>query len=371
MRVFKFLPLVGLVLALAWGPLFAPGAGAAESDDAPVTVEEVEQQQAEAAADPLLDVLLLNNGSKILGTVTGIRDGAVSIDTEFAGTLSISSQHIASVQTTQPVIMQLVDETVIRDEPLYVDHDRIIVDPGSPQERSYALESLLSVNPEPWELGQGYKWTGLASLATAKQRGNTHRDELDYKLETFLRSDDDRYTVRVNGEIDETDGVRAADNWSMIGKYDYFFDVRTYWGANVFAEQNEFADLDLRFFVGPYIGRQLSTAPVFQMEAEVGLAYVSVDYFTAEDEDYPGANWEVHLTSNYLGGESRIYFDQLGIWNLKHVSDVLVNNTFGVAFPLLWRIEGAAEIVLDYDGGAVEGVSKLDETYRFRVGYTW
>lgn len=359
---------LGFLWAVFFGFSLAAGA-AAET----VSVSEVQEQQEEAKADPLLDVILLKNGSKILGTVSGIRDGSIAIDTEFAGTLSISSQYIESVQTSSAVIVQLTDETVIRDQPLYIEDDQLLVDPGTAEEQSYALNELLSVNPEAWELGVGYKWTGLASLATAKQRGNTHKDELDYKLETYLRSDDDRYTMRLSGEIDETDGVRAADNSSIIGKYDYFFDTRTYWGVNAFAEQNEFADLDLRFFIGPYIGRQLFTVPVFQMEAQLGASYVSVDYISPDspDEEYPGANWEVHMRSNYLGGESRLYFDQLGIWNLDNISDVVINNTFGLAFPLLWRVEGAAEVVLDYDSGAVEGVQKLDETYRLRVGYTW
>ena len=29
------------------------------------------------------------------------------------------------------------------------------------------------------------------------------------------------------------------------------------------------------------------------------------------------------------------------------------------------------KILLEYDSGAVEGVEELDETYNFRIGYSW
>jgi hypothetical protein len=42
-----------------------------------------------------------------------------------------------------------------------------------------------------------------------------------------------------------------------------------------------------------------------------------------------------------------------------------------LAFPLLWSLEAAAEVLFEYDSGAVEGVDENDETYKFRIGYSW
>ena len=75
--------------------------------------------------------------------------------------------------------------------------------------------------------------------------------------------------------------------------------------------------------------------------------------------------------SDYLGGDSQLYLEQRGIWNLKHTSDVVIDTGVGLAFPLLWGLEAAAEILLEYDSGAVAGVDTLDETYWLRVGYSW
>ena len=317
------------------------------------------------------DEIVLKSGSTIVGTVTGSRDGVVTIETDFAGALDISLDKISSAKTSGPVVIQLADETVLPEQPLVIQDEQLVIATQTSPAETYALEEVLLVNPEPWELGIGHKWTGLVSFAMTMQRGNTDTDELDYKLETVWRSQKDRYTLRLNGELDEADGQKNADNWMAQGKYDYFVSDRTYYGFSALAEHDKFTDLDLRYVLGPYIGRQFYDDPVFTLAGELGLSYVDEDYIVAEDDHYVAATWEFRASSNYLGGDSRLYVENNGLWDLEETSDYIVNTIFGLSFPLLWSLEAAAEILLEYDAGAVAGVDKLDETYSFRIGYTW
>ncbi len=317
---------------------------------------------------PAPDRIVLSNGSTILGTVTATRDGVVTVETDFAGTLSIAQDQIVAMTTAGSAVMMLADGEVLEEQPIVIEEGQLVT--GSA--RSFALADLAVVNPEPYELGNGYKWTGLANLALSLERGNSDTDEIDFRLDTQWLSDDDRYTVLINGEFDEANDQKIADNWSATAKYDYFLEAENWYvGANASAEQDEFADLDLRYYIGPYVGhRFFDTDPLF-LEAELGLAYVNENFIVAEDQDYPGANWAVNASSNYLGGESRLYLNHVGIWNLDETSDLILNTTFGLSFPLLFNFEAAAEVLLEYDSGAVEGVEELDETYSFRIGYSW
>ncbi len=350
------LKIIALCLGLLALPPLAPGAAA--------------QAPPEEAAPPP-DEILLKNGSRILGKVTGAREGTVSIDTDFAGTLSVSVDQIAALNTSEPAVMLLADKSVVESGSIRVGEEKLVVDAGEPGAKTYAIDDLLILNPEPWEMGQGYRWTGLVSFAWSKQRGNTDTDELDYRLESIWRSDVDRYTLRFSGEIDEANGVKNADNWLAVGKYDYFITDLTYWGVNVSAESDKFKDLDLRYLVGPYIGHDFFTDPVFTLAAELGTSYVNEDFITSDDRDYVAANWYLRMTSNYLGGDSQLYFDQRGIWNLNHTSDIVIDTGVGLSFPLLWGLEAAAEVLWEYDSGAVADVDDLDETYRVRIGYRW
>lgn len=324
---------------------------------------------AESGSAP--DEVVLKNGSRILGTVTELRDGVVQMETEFAGILNIQQDQIQSMQTRSPTVLTLADGQVVEDQVIVVKQEQLLLSGPEVPAGSYTVRDLVLSNPEPWELGHGYQWSGLVSTALTLERGNTETDEFDYRLESVWRSLRDRYTTRLNGEVDEANDEKIAENWAVLGKYDRFLDGSLYWGLNASAEQDKFADLNLRYYLGPYVGRQFYEEPVLTLSSEIGLVYVNEDFIIGEDDNYQGANWTVNAASNYLGGNSRLYLEHTGIWNLDRTEDVLLNLTMGLAFPLLFNVEAAAEVVLEYDSARPPEVEETDQTYRFRLGYAW
>ncbi len=317
------------------------------------------------------DLVLLKNGSKILGTVTSARDGVIVVKTDFAGDISIKATEVDSVRTQGSMVVQMNDGSIIEDQPIIMDAGSMEVTTDAGEQNTYAMTDVSLINPEPWELGYGYNATGLASFAWGMERGNSDTDELDYRAEAFWRSLKDRYTLKLNGDLDKANGIKNTANWRVIGKYDRFLGGPHYWGINANFEHDEFADLDLRAYVGPYYGRQFFDKPAFTLSTELGLSYVTEKFITAEDQNYIGANWTVGMSSDKLGGGSRMYLDHVGVWNLKDTEDVLLNAIFGVSVPLLYGFQAALEVKLEYDSGAVEGVKELDQTYSIRIGYAW
>lgn len=317
------------------------------------------------------DEIVLKDGSRVLGDIQSVRDGAVTITTDFAGDISIPLDKIDSLSDDENATLLLEDERVVEVQPLTIEDSELVTSGVDGASTVITLDQLKVVNPEPWELGEGYKWSGLANFALTLERGNTQNDELDYKLETQWVSTDDRYSIDWRGESDETNGLKTADNWIARLKYDYFLVDPWYTGISASAEHDEFADIDLRYVIGPHIGRVFYDQPILALEAELGFAYTNEDFIVADDQEYAAATWRAKMSSNYLGGDSRLYFDQRGVWNLEQTGDIIIDSTFGLAFPLLWNIEAAAEVLWEYDSGAVENVDDLDETYSLRLGYKW
>jgi len=311
----------------------------------------------------------LRDGSVIMGTLKDTDGGKVTVETAFAGTLKIDQEQIVAMQVETDLTLQMADGSVLQSEGLRVAGERLLL-PAS-GESSYALSQLTRVNPEPWELGEGYRFTGLANVALSAQRGNTDTDELDYRVESNWKSLRDRIRLEAFGEVDEANGVKNAENWTLRARYDRVQTGDWYWGIGGSLEQDTFADLDLRSSIGPYLGRQFFTDPIFQLEAETGLAYTKEDFISSEDRSYAGATWDVQVSSNLLGDDRVLYYRHKGIWNLDETDNLVLKNTMGLSFPLFAGFEGAAEVLLDYNSGAVEGTEKLDQTYSFRLGYRW
>ena len=315
------------------------------------------------------DRIELINGSVIIGTFVDADAGKVIVDTDFAGTLTLDQSKIASMQVATPVTLQLDDGTIVETAGIKVKDATLTVDEN--RKAYYALDQLLRINPQPWELGTGYRHTGLASAAFSLQRGNTVLDEIDYKVETRWRGLEDRFTLKLEGEVREANRERTAENWMITGKYDRFQVGDYYWGLQASAEENRFADLNLRTSIGPYIGRSFLESTPFVLEVETGLSQVNEDFGEDENRSYVGLTWSVRSESDYLGADSRLYVDHKGVKNLAENENLILNTTFGMAFPLLGRLQGATEIVLDYNSGAVAGTEELDQTYRIRLGYAW
>jgi hypothetical protein len=318
------------------------------------------------------DELLMKNGSRLVGTLISSSESVVVFDTPFAGKITIRQENIDEIITKRPVTLLMQDGTVYRDKEVITDEDKIFVLKDDQQPAVFAVTDINMINPEPWRLGEGYKWFGKINVAIDSERGNTDTDELDLSLESVWRSLEDRYTIRGFWEIDEANGDRNKNHWWIRNKYDRFSktDPDNYYGFQVFFEHDQFADLDLRTAFGPYIGRQFFEGEYLTVHGEVGLVWVDEQFDQAEDDDYPGSNWEIRMSSGIIP-KAELYVYQDGVWNLDETDDLIVNTTVGVRFPLVFGFTASAEALYEYDGGAVDEVDQTDETYAFKLGYSW
>jgi hypothetical protein len=133
---------------------------------------------------------------------------------------------------------------------------------------------------------------------------------------------------------------------------------------------DEFADLDLRTTVGPYIGRQFYESNLLTLSGEVGVVYVDEQFDIAEDDNFYGGNWELMVTSDIIP-KTELYVEQMGVLNFDDIDGVLLDTIVGIKLPLLYGFQTAFEAKFEYDGGAVGDVDTMDETYSFKFGYTW
>ena len=323
--------------------------------------------------EEILDRVVLINGSTILGHVTDIKNGKVSVKTEFAGTLKISIEQIKTLDTSNPVVVKLSDGSITDNVLIHLEDGKPSLQKVDSENVSQAIEldTIDVINPEPWQIGLAYKHEGGASLALVQQRGNSDTDQLDYRIDAKWTGDDDRFNLLAEGELDESEGRKNAENWTVSLKYDRFTDTTAYYGVNSSVKQDEFADLDLRFYVGPYYGQQFFDTDQFTLSAELGLTYVRENFIQADDQSYPGANWTLDIGSDWLGNDTQLYLKQQGIWDLDNLDDLIIDTRIGLTIPLLMNVQAAAEYSLEYDSGAPEGIDEIDQSIKVRFGYRW
>ena len=318
------------------------------------------------------DELTMINGSRLVGEVVTSESGHIVFKTPFAGEIKIATENVLEVRTVKAVTLKMADGTIYKDKLIVSTEHGIAVRNEGETPIYFKAEDVALVNPEPWRLGEGYKWFGQVNAALSMERGNTDSDEYDLDFTSSWRSLDDRYILKGMYERDASSGVRDKNQWRIRGKYDRFSDQDTnnYFGGQLVFYQDEFADLKLRTTVGPYVGRNFYESSRLSLSGEVGAVYVDENFDIAEDSDFLGGNWEVSMTSDIIP-KTELYATQIGIINFDQINGVLVDTVIGLRFPLIAGLQTAFEIKLEYDGGAVDEVDELDQTYNLKFGYTW
>ena len=353
---------------------------------------------ASLTADPVTQTTVeLSDGSRLIGTVVDIRDDKLYLATQFdEEDLEIGLEYVVSFDWRQPTEILLKTDQLVSLEGLLVSGGELMN-----QGEALSLTEIAIMNPGAWEKGEGYRWTGDTSAALVVNRGNTETDELDVAINTVVRSTRDRYTI--NARLDKDSSANAdydasspegpqnrkwidtTDNWKLLGKYDYFLTDSSYYvGANVAVEADTLAAIDLRTYVGPYLGKKLIAKPNLVLDGELGAAYVQTDYLLPDEclqrsavlaincdepsESYGAVNWNRTGESSILGGDSKLYLRHIGILGVSGSDQLLLKTTAGLSFPLLFGFQAAAEITVDYDASLD---TEVDEKYNFRIGYAW
>lgn len=323
-------------------------------------------------AASLADELIMRDGSRLLGTVVNKTANVLEFATSFAGTVMVQWDQVAELRTDRASAVLLDDEKLIEARVIRNEGDVCLVQTGLDSEPvSYPASRLAFINPEPWRLGTGFKFTGQVNFAVEYERGNTDTDEIDVDGNLLWRKRHDRFRLQGQLEHDQSQGRTTSDNWNANGKYDHFFTRKWYVGVVLLAESDDFADLNLRIGAGPGIGYQFYESKPLNLSAETGIIAVHEEYSNTSNNNYGALGWRIDFDRFLFGDALQFYHRQTGLWSLKDTSDVIWDTWTGLRFPMVLGLVASTEVNLDYDSGATEGADEWDQTYTIKLGYQW
>jgi putative salt-induced outer membrane protein YdiY len=317
------------------------------------------------------DELVMQDGSRLVGKVLGGTDGVLDFETGFAGVLKVQWDQISEMRTDTPVRLLLGDDEVLEITTARESGEELLVGDGAEVLRSLDRSDVVVVNPEPWRLGDGIRWTGRVNLELKTERGNTDTDEFEADGEMRFRRVRDRMTFLGQYEKDKSSGELTTNNWEASGKYDYFFGEKFYAGAQLRLEHDEFADLDLRTSIGPHVGYQFYESVAMNFNMDAGLLYVDEDYIESPDDDYIALGWNVNFDRFLIPERVQFYHRHTGTMDTGDTGNTAIDSWTGFRFPLYAGIVASAEAEVNYDGGAPDDVDNTDTTYRLKLGYQW
>jgi putative salt-induced outer membrane protein YdiY len=319
------------------------------------------------------DEVILHNGDRLTGDVLRQEGSELLLMTDYAGEIKIDWAQVREVRLDEPAPALLENNEVIEIAAVTREADRLRIRQPSPRTPiSLPPEHVQIIEPEPWEIGEGYHLSGIVNLGLQDATGNSPSTELDLDFELNYQRRWQEWQTYGQLEYDTTDGVKTTENWTSLNKYSRRFPRSPWYGsAWLRFKHDRFADLRLRSIVGPAIGYQFDGSANTRLSAEVGPVYLREDFYDQRDNLSWGTGVFIDYEQDLIADRLQFYLNGMGFSAFTGETKDLWVSWAGLRVPLIGGFVGSLEYEIDYDGQPAEDTKTTDQTLRLKLGYQW
>lgn len=343
------------------------------------------------------DTVYLHNGDRLTGRILHLSPDALTLETTWAGEMSIRRLEIRAIETDKPVLA--MRERTDHTEWVVIapgDPGRLLVTPvpleevfgpspaegepavaaqDEPPQRTpldVAARAIRYINPKPQESGEGVSRDGRITLSGAVLTGNSEGERLYVESDFNTHARDWRYSIGLKARRERDHGNLVSSNWLLTGNYDRFLSGTLrfrYLRASM--EDDRFRDIDLRSAIGAGIGMQLLSTERTQLSLRGGLDAVDLRRHEGSDETFPALGWGVDFTHRIPWFSAELFHDHAGYWNLEDFGQVTVRSRSGIRVPFVTGLTASLQLNLEWEGDPTEGRRATDAAWLIGLGYAW
>lgn len=365
------------------------------------------------------DQAFLKDGSILVGSIHGLAEGKLRVETSFGGELAIPWDQVTGISTEGALVVGLASGARVTGVLNAADGQQFVhgIDLG---ETPLVLVDVITIWPEgqepapkaaepapaPAPPAPKPPWTGRAELGLNGQSGNKDRIDIRGGIDLNRKYEARRINLYLKGQYSETNSARSANEIMGGTRLEFDFSERTYVFGKLDLEYDEFEDLDLRATLTAGMGHFFVKREKLELKgwAGAGFEYEAFDR-KAEAAIPASANFEAALREALHRALYQRFQDtgggaiqsntvvELGYafrqdvkknFRFKHGLAYYpsVSDSFGeyrlaadtaLEFPLGkdpdWTMRTGVRH--EYDSAPREGVDTLDTTYYLNLGYNW
>ena len=320
----------------------------------------------------LSDEVLITNGDRLTGDIVRQDNETLRLKTSYVGTLEIKWADIVEVVLDGPTTVLLDDGKTVQVESFKrVEDEFVLLPEGSAKTITVPASNVKVIEPEPWELGQGHKFTGRINISIDNERGNSESNEFDLDFNLSNKWKKNNLLVFGQAEYDTTRGFTTTDKWSVMANLDHTFRGNWYYVGAAMFKKDKFADLQLRSMYGGGIGYRFYESKIKNLKFELGPYYLKDNFYSQPSVDFWGPAWFLDYDQKVWKQRLQIYHRQTGYVAASGGNKFLWRSWTGVRVPLISGIVGSAEYEIDYDSDPAFDAETTDQTFKLKLGYKW
>lgn len=320
------------------------------------------------------DVIVTKDGSSINGKILGIEGGKITVQTDFAGKITVAQDQVTSINTDEPLYLSLQDGTTVlgsvsgSSSALTVDSNTGTVSTVV----SDVTESWMRGQKSPTQIAAERKWAYQAAFDLTGKSGNKSSTGLGTNFRATLAGQQDTLAFFARANFQDADGVKSADearggvDYSNNFGNDFNWYVRTEFGYDAIK------DIDQFFTISAGFGYLITDSDTRKLNVRGGLGYLSENYGNPAREDTSAASLDLGLTHTETL--------KWGTWVNRATYTPIVEDfgnfrlVYDSSLELPLKSEGwsvRTGVNFDYNSEVVGTEKELDTTYYVRMVLRW
>jgi putative salt-induced outer membrane protein YdiY len=299
------------------------------------------------------DEVLFKNGDRVSGVVTR-SDGRVTIKSPLFGIISADETEIASVATTAPTPTTMITATTLA---------------------TTAPAAVQAVPPTPPAAPK--KWSGSVVAGAIVTRGNSHTEDYRVAFDATRKGEHNTLTLAAAYAFGQSrdpatgDDNVTTDHWFAQAKLDHSLTERLYDYAIVRVEQDNVANLDLRFSPGVGVGYRWVNRPATHFNTEAGVTWVWEQYDTSGSTEHIAVRLAYHLDHKLNENVSLVHNVEYLPNVVDPAGDFNVNADAGLRAMLTKSMFAEMKVEWKHDSTPAPDAEKNDLRYTLGLGWNF
>ena len=306
----------------------------------------------------LADVILMNNGDRLTGTVGNITNGVVTFNTSYAGDLSIAMAEVSQIETDGTY-----DVTLKSGDTLSGQLSAQGLEVGGNLITSGLADISVLAPPEDDALS----WTSRVDALASVSNGNADTQALNIFSQSTLSYGDNEHLLNIAFSDEEADSERTKEQIEIDYGYRRYLRNDWYAAGNVEYFRDALKDIDRRITVGAAVGKQFWSNPKGALAVELGVSQV-FENLDGENESNPALRWALNF-NRYLTARAEIFHTQEILTILGSGRGQIYDTATGLRYNLSDNLNVSLRADLRHESDPPENAGRSDITYGIGVGY--
>lgn len=314
------------------------------------------------------DQVMLNNGDHLSGKVIRMDAGKLIVKPVWSAQITIPWVSVAQIRLDTPTRIVLptglVKGTVEPDGTVGMK-----IAAGSAYIDGLRRRDILAINPAIYTDPEDFKRSGRIDAGLGWARGNTDTDSYYFSGQMKWENRLNRFTFQGDVRNVSSGGTILADRSRIATKYDRFVNPRSYLYAQGIAEQEKFANIQLRTTGGVGFGYQIYRREYLNLGVESGFSVVQTRFInapgTTESTLRVAVNYDQYFWNQSFKVEnsSEVFFPIAGF------NDLLVRSKTSLLVPVGKNITAGLALIVDLDRQPATRKNPLNRSLQATAGY--